>query len=83
MPAQRGVSWNALDRFVAFLELSLDWVAQFLTRVSSAGLTLSPYVIDRYNRFSPLNAPPAAATTTREGDDARRQRAAGLAHRVW
>ena len=46
MPAQRGVSWNALDRFVAFLELSLDWVAQFLTRVSSAGLTLSPYVLD-------------------------------------
>lgn len=46
MPAQRGVSWNALDRFVAFLELSLDWVAQFLTRVSSAGLTLSSYVID-------------------------------------
>ena len=45
MPAQRGVSWNALDRFVAFLELSLDWVAQFLTRVSSADLTLSPYVI--------------------------------------
>lgn len=45
MPAQRGVSWNALDRFVAFLELSLDWVAQFLTRVSSAGLTLAPYVI--------------------------------------
>lgn len=81
MPAQRGVSWNALDRFVAFLELSLDWVAQFLTRVSSAGLTLSSYVIDRH--FSPLNASPAAATTTREGDDARRQRAAGLAHRVW
>ena len=81
MPAQRGVSWNALDRFVAFLELSLDWVAQFLTRVSSAGVTLSPYVID--SQLLSAKCIPRAATTTREGDDARRQRAAGLAHRVW